>query len=816
VDTTAPDTTIGSGPAALTNSSSASIAFSAEAGATYQCKLDAGAYEACTSPAEHTGLADGEHTVLVRATDAAGNTDQSPASRTWTVDTAAPNTTIDSGPAATSTATTATLTFSAEAGATYECKLDAAVYAACTSPVELTGLAVGDHTFMVRATDGAGNTDQTPASYTWTVEAPAPPPDTEAPNTTLDSSPDATTEDTTAAFTFSSEAGATYECKLDVQAFAACTSPAEYTGLAIGEHTFAVRATDAAGNTDASPATTTWTIEAPAPVDTTAPVAEAPVETVAAPSTLGTTTVPVKVSWPAATDANGIDTYELQQSVDEGAYTDVTLATPTSLEATVNLAPGTSTYRFRIRAIDPTGNASEWAEGPLFTVSQLQETATTLTYTGTWTQATLSGASGGSVKHANAGTARVSHAFTGRSVALVMAKGPSRGIATVYLDGVLVQTLDLYTASLQTRQIVYAASFDADVDPEAVHTIEVRVTGTKNAAATGRRVDLDAVVVVQAPDTEAPDTTIDSTPEDVTEDTTAEFTFSATETGSTFECSVDGAAFAPCTSPASYTDLAVGEHTFRVKATDAAGNADESPATFTWTVEAPGPTDTTPPVAQAPAASVPSPSQLGTSTVTLTVSWPAATDENGIDRYELQRSTNGGAYADVVLGTPTSLEAAVSQAPGSTYRFRLRAVDPSGNASAWAEGPSFALSQLQETDTVLTYTGSWTQANVSGASGGAVKYANASTARVSHAFTGRGVALVMVKGANRGKANVFLDGVLVKTLDLYASSIQARQIVYSASFASSAAHTIEVRVLGTRNASSTGYRVDLDAVVVLG
>jgi hypothetical protein len=74
----------------------------------------------------------------------------------------------------------------------------------------------------------------------------------------------------------------------------------------------------------------------------------------------------------------------------------------------------------------------------------------------------------------------------------------------------------------------------------------------------------------------------------------------------------------------------------------------------------------------------------------------------------------------------------------------------------------------------------------------------------------------MTKGANRGKAGIYLDGVLVQTLDLYASSIQARHIVYSASFATSAAHTIEVRVLRQRNASSTGNWVDLDEVVVLG
>lgn len=92
-------------------------------------------------------------------------------------DTTAPETLLSQAPAATSTTGTASFTFSASEAATFECRLDGAAWAACASPLERTGLADGAHTFSVRATDLAGNTDATPATHTWTVAVPveAPP-----------------------------------------------------------------------------------------------------------------------------------------------------------------------------------------------------------------------------------------------------------------------------------------------------------------------------------------------------------------------------------------------------------------------------------------------------------------------------------------------------------------------------------------------------------------------------------------------------------------------------------------------------------------
>ncbi len=100
VDATPPDTTISSGPAALSNVASAAFTFDSEPGAAFECRLDSAAFEPCATPAIVTALADGDHTFAARAIDAAGNVDPSEATWAFTVDTTPPETTISSGPAA--------------------------------------------------------------------------------------------------------------------------------------------------------------------------------------------------------------------------------------------------------------------------------------------------------------------------------------------------------------------------------------------------------------------------------------------------------------------------------------------------------------------------------------------------------------------------------------------------------------------------------------------------------------------------------------------------------------------------------------------
>jgi hypothetical protein len=155
------DTALTDGPAASSAERSPTFRYSTVAGTAFQCSLDGAPFSACLKGAQTVGpLADGPHTFAVRAVDGA-YFDRIPATRSWTVDTAAPVTTLDpfSGPGQGSLQAVDSETFAFslnEAGST-ECSVDGGAFAACVSPLTLSGLAPGQHSFSVRGTDLAGN-----------------------------------------------------------------------------------------------------------------------------------------------------------------------------------------------------------------------------------------------------------------------------------------------------------------------------------------------------------------------------------------------------------------------------------------------------------------------------------------------------------------------------------------------------------------------------------------------------------------------------------------------------------------------------------
>jgi hypothetical protein len=173
IDTHAPAAPqIVSAPPNPSGSKSATFAFTdAEAGASFLCKLDGGSFSACASTKTYTGLSEAQHTLAVEGKDAAGNVGPATAF-TWRVDTTAPpKPAITQKPSNPSSSTDATFAFTdTEAGAGFECRVDGAAYATCTSPIAYHGLSAATHHFDVRAFDGAGNRSAA-TGYDWKVSS---------------------------------------------------------------------------------------------------------------------------------------------------------------------------------------------------------------------------------------------------------------------------------------------------------------------------------------------------------------------------------------------------------------------------------------------------------------------------------------------------------------------------------------------------------------------------------------------------------------------------------------------------------------------
>jgi large repetitive protein len=625
---------------------------------------------------EYTGLADGAHSVKVRAIDAAGNVDASPASYSWTVDTQAPETTIGSKPANPSASASASIGFSSEAGASMECSLDDAAYAACTSPAEYAALTDGAHSVKVRAIDAAGNVDPTPASYSWTV-------DTQAPDTTIASKPASLSTSASASIGFSSEAGASMECSLDDAAYAACSSPKEYTGLAEGAHSFRVRAIDEAGNEDASPASYSWTVDTLGPETT---IDSKPANPTASAS--------ASIGFSAETGA----AYEC--SLDDAVYA----ACSSPVEYT-GLADGAHT--FRVRATDTAGNVDQSPASYTWTVdTQAPETTIgskpanpsasasanfgfTSDESGSTYQCRLDGQPDFvdcSNPQAYSGLGDGAHSIEVRAVDAAGNIDPTPATYSWTVDTVAPETTigskpDDPTASA-SASIGFSsgdaeATFECSLDDAAYAACSSpkEYTGLASGNHSFRVRAVDAAGNADATpssytwrvDTGAPETTIDSGPGAATPATSATLTFSSSEPGSTFDCSLDGASFGPCVSPREYSVLAVGVHEFRVRATDSVGNVDASPATYSWRV-----LDSTPPtttITDKPA----DPSTSASATFSF-----AGTDD--VDsaaqlRYECRFDSDGAAdFAD--CSNPKTYS---GLGAGDPYTLDVRAVDQAGN-----------------------------------------------------------------------------------------------------------------------------------------
>ncbi|MBI4746293.1 MAG: Ig-like domain-containing protein [Deltaproteobacteria bacterium] len=196
-------------------------------------------------------------------------------------------------------------------------------------------------------------------------------------------------------------------------------------------------------------------------------------------------------------------------------------------------------------------------------------------------------------------------------------------------------------------------------------------------------------------DTTAPNTSITIKPANPSNSTSASFSFTSTETGSSFQCQMDWGGYTACISPKSYAGLSDGSHTFDVMATDAAGNSDSTPESYTWTVDTVSPTV---------------PTWLTATPISenrIDLSWTASTDSggSGVSGYKIYR---GGAY----LGTSTTTTYSdTTVSAGTSYTYTVSAYDAAGNESAQSTSANATTQGTFITGGNITTDTTWTLAN---------------------------------------------------------------------------------------------------------
>lgn len=226
-----------------------------------------------------------------------------------------------------------------------------------------------------------------------------------------------------------------------------------------------------------------------ASIDSTAPVASAPVASLANGAALDKTTVPVRLAWSGSDAGSGLARFELALRTNGGAWVPLALPSRTATTFSPSLSPGSASYRFRVRAFDAAGNASAWAVGPILRVRKVQESSTAIRYAGTWSRGSANAALGGRYRVTSRARASATYVFTGRSVAWVANGSSAFGSARVYIDGVLRGTVNLRASPAYWRRVVFSRTWATP----GRHTIRIVGSGTRGHP----RVSLDAFIVVQ-------------------------------------------------------------------------------------------------------------------------------------------------------------------------------------------------------------------------------------------------------------------------------------------------------------------------------
>lgn len=222
-------------------------------------------------------------------------------------------------------------------------------------------------------------------------------------------------------------------------------------------------------------------------IDQSPPTTSTPAVALRSNTTLAGTQLRANVTWTGAdVGSSGLRNFDVARSLDGGAFATVASAITGTTYAPA-LTPG-HTYRFEVRGRDRAGNVGAWKVGALLKPALTQQSSSAVHWSGSSTTVASSSYSGGSVRYLRVAGAWASYTTSARSLAFVTTKGPGRGSARIYVDGVLKTTVQLNASTSTYRFVAFAMSWSA----VGTHTIRVVSVGTPYA-----RVEIDAFGVIR-------------------------------------------------------------------------------------------------------------------------------------------------------------------------------------------------------------------------------------------------------------------------------------------------------------------------------
>ena len=200
-----------------------------------------------------------------------------------------------------------------------------------------------------------------------------------------------------------------------------------------------------------------------------------------APTTSATTTI----AWKAS-DKNPIAEYDLQRKV-SSTWSGVAISDPSATSADQTVTSGTAN-QYRVDATDAAGNTGAWKTGPTYKLSSVDETSSSIKYSGSWRTDTRTDAFGGTLKSTSQKGAWAKFTFKGRAIAWVAPRtAPGGDTISVYVDGKLIKSVSLGANVYEPRKVVFSMAWKSS----GKHTIKL-----VKKYANSNRLPIDAFLIL--------------------------------------------------------------------------------------------------------------------------------------------------------------------------------------------------------------------------------------------------------------------------------------------------------------------------------